>query len=96
MTHILFFQAGYSGKEVESMGYKSNQMNFVYYATILLSCSAEVLDKHLSMVQRDNEQKSQIFYIHLGKGWVRLEEDAYDFEFPIFLKKDKNFSVGYG
>jgi hypothetical protein len=29
-----------------------------YYA--LASCSAEVLDKHLSMVQSDHEQKSQI------------------------------------
>ena len=31
-----------------------------YYIILLLSCSAEVLDKHLSMVQRDHEQKSQI------------------------------------
>lgn len=27
---------------------------------LVASCSAEVLDKHLSMVQRDHEQKSQI------------------------------------
>ncbi|KAL5683592.1 hypothetical protein ACJX0J_009977, partial [Zea mays] len=39
-----FFLVGYSGKDVESVIYK------------LL----EVLDKHLSMVQRDNEQKSHI------------------------------------
>jgi hypothetical protein len=31
-----------------------------YHLIILHSCSAEVLDKHLSMVQRDHEQKSQI------------------------------------
>lgn len=31
-----------------------------YHIILLLSCSAEVLDKHLSMVQRDHEQKSQI------------------------------------
>ena len=27
---------------------------------LIASCSAEVLDKHLSLVQRDHEQKSQI------------------------------------
>ncbi|KAL5681946.1 hypothetical protein ACJX0J_008331, partial [Zea mays] len=53
------------------MGYKSNQMNFVVYLNFyfidifLFSSIAEVLDKHLSMVQRDNEQKSQIFYVLL-------------------------------
>jgi hypothetical protein len=32
----------------------------MFHDILLLSCSAEVLDKHLSMVQRDHEQKSQI------------------------------------
>jgi hypothetical protein len=32
----------------------------MFHDILLLSCSAEVLDKHLSMVQRDHEHKSQI------------------------------------